>query len=205
MKTRCKKDVPGNGRWHGAAARRRGYTLVELLVVVTIAAVLVMLAVPAYTSSITRYRISSEVNTLVADLQYARSEAVKQGINVTMCISTDGQTCTGNTTSWAAGHVVRTSPVGAFAPAAAMLRAQPAFGGTDTALDITAAATAITFNREGFAGVPSVVAWNGFASLQQSVLIVVHDQNATQGLGSCILVSVIGQVSVLPSGSAPCP
>lgn len=184
---------------------KRGFTMVELMVVVTIAAILVVMAVPAYTSTITRYRISTEVNGLVGDLQYARSEAVKQGINVTMCISTDSATCTGNTPSWAAGHVVITSPVGAFAPAAAVLRKAPAFSGTDTASDISAGLQAITFNREGYAGIPSAVAWNGFTSLPRPAIISVRDQNATAGVDTCILVSVIGQISVVASGVQGCP
>ncbi|HYA60213.1 MAG TPA: prepilin-type N-terminal cleavage/methylation domain-containing protein, partial [Burkholderiaceae bacterium] len=57
------------------AARSLGFTIVELLIVVSIGAILVSIAVPSYQWTTTNYRISTEVNGLVGDLQYARSEA----------------------------------------------------------------------------------------------------------------------------------
>lgn len=181
-----------------ASVRANGFTLVELMVVMTIAAILLGIAVPSYQGTMARYRVSSEVNSLVADLQYARSEAVKQGMTVTMCASSDGQTCTG--TSWATGHVVLTNPGSVAAPAVAngatLLRVQAAFSGTDQV--IYGGVTAISFNREGFAGMPAG-AWNNFSNLANPVVLEVNPTTIAN-LDSCVVVSRIGTITVLAHG-----
>jgi type IV fimbrial biogenesis protein FimT len=54
----------------------RGFTLVELLVVVAIAALLAGLAAPAFRDLIENRRVDGAATELAADLQLARSEAV---------------------------------------------------------------------------------------------------------------------------------
>jgi len=183
------------------APDRRGFTLVEVLVVVAISTILLTIGVPSYLWTTSSFRISTEANALVGDLQYARSEAVKQGITVSICVSTDGATCSTTTTSWAAGHIVISNPTAA---AGTVLRVQAAFSGTDTAADITNGVAQISFNRDGFAGVPSTTAWNGFASLPAPVYLTVHDAANTASLGSCVLISPVGQISVLAKNVGGC-
>jgi type IV fimbrial biogenesis protein FimT len=62
-----------------------GVTLVELLVVIAVAAVLTMIAVPSLVASAHRNAADTAANQLVASLSLARSEAIKTGcqINVT--------------------------------------------------------------------------------------------------------------------------
>lgn len=69
--------------------REDGVTLVELLVVITIAAILVGIAVPGYQALVSVNRIAAATNDLVTALHLARSEAVKRGRRVTVC-KTDG-------------------------------------------------------------------------------------------------------------------
>jgi len=185
---------------HFRAAGSLGFTLVELLIVVSIGAILVTIAVPSFQWTTTIYRISTEVNGLVGDLQYARSEAIRQGMTVQMCISTDGATCSAAATSWTAGHIVITSPIAGAGLPPTVMRVQGAFTGTDTATG--AGATAVLFNRDGFAGVPAAGAWNGFSSLAAPIVITVHDANDSAGVGSCILINQIGQISVLAKGAS---
>jgi type IV fimbrial biogenesis protein FimT len=72
--------------------KQRGFTLVELMVVVAIAAVLIAMAVPSFTGMIKANQISSAVNTFMSDARFARSESVRLGGGVTMCRSNAPET-----------------------------------------------------------------------------------------------------------------
>lgn len=65
----------------------RGFTLIELLVTLVVAAILMGLAAPSFKRTIQSTTISSGVNTFLADLRFARSEAIRLGGNVVMCRS----------------------------------------------------------------------------------------------------------------------
>ena len=69
--------------------RSRGFTLVEMLVVMAISAILIAAAVPSFQSLIASTRASSASGTLVSNLEYARSEAIRRNQNVTVCRTAD--------------------------------------------------------------------------------------------------------------------
>ena len=56
-----------------------GYTLMELMVTITIAGVLLSIAIPNFTSVISSNRLTTYANELVTALNFARSEAIKRG------------------------------------------------------------------------------------------------------------------------------
>lgn len=70
-----------------------GYSIIEVLVVVAIVAVLVGIAIPAFNLFIGNTRTTTIANEFVSALNLARSEAMKRGINVTVCRSTNGTAC----------------------------------------------------------------------------------------------------------------
>lgn len=78
--------------------------MVELMVVLAIAAILATIAAPSFTSTLRSNQITTQANELVSTLQLARSEAVKRAQRVTICVSSDQATCTG--TNWASGWIV---------------------------------------------------------------------------------------------------
>lgn len=86
-------------------AALRGFTLLELMVTITVAAILATVAVPAFRSFLQNDRLLTEANQLVMSLDFARSEAIKQDASITVCASSDGKTCSG-TANWTAGWVV---------------------------------------------------------------------------------------------------
>ena len=69
--------------------RQRGFTLIELMIAVAIAAILVSLAAPSFTTFFAKKRVEGLVAELVTDLQFARSEAVQRNTFVQVTLGTD--------------------------------------------------------------------------------------------------------------------
>lgn len=85
--------------------RESGLTLVETMATLAVAAILLTAAVPPMQDFIIRNRMSTEVNTFIASLYLARSEAVKRIQDVSLCPTTDGASCD-STTNWHEGWMV---------------------------------------------------------------------------------------------------
>lgn len=82
-----------------------GFTLVELLVVITIAAILQAVAVPAMADFVNASRQTNAINTLLVSLHLARSEAIKRKQRAVVCKSETGQACT-SSGEWGQGWLV---------------------------------------------------------------------------------------------------
>jgi type IV fimbrial biogenesis protein FimT len=74
--------------------RQRGFTLIELMVALAVAAVLLTVAVPSFFESTARSRLEGVVNELAIDLQYARSEAVRERAPVVVLVVSNGASYT---------------------------------------------------------------------------------------------------------------
>jgi type IV fimbrial biogenesis protein FimT len=68
----------------------RGFTLVELMITLAVAAVLLTVAVPSFQAVFQNNRLVSQVNELVTAINLARNEAIKRGVNVTLRAETGG-------------------------------------------------------------------------------------------------------------------
>jgi type IV fimbrial biogenesis protein FimT len=84
---------------------QRGFTLIEVMLAISILAVLLGLAVPSFIETVRNNRTISRNNEFIGSLNYARSEALKRSDSVSVCASADQQTCTG-TTDWTTGWIV---------------------------------------------------------------------------------------------------
>jgi len=96
-----------------ASRRVRGFTLLELMTTITIVAVLLAIGVPSLRGMIQRNRVSSASNDLAASIAYARTTAINRGQLVSMCPSTDGDSCTSGGSDFEPGWIVYTYPAGA--------------------------------------------------------------------------------------------
>jgi len=68
-----------------------GFTLLELMLVVTIVGLLLAFAVPAMGNFFRNARITGAANDVMAALHFARSEAIKRRVPVTLCTSANPQ------------------------------------------------------------------------------------------------------------------
>jgi len=128
-----------------------GFTGIELLVVLAIAAVMITLAMPSMTNLLQGMRTQGEANALAQDINLARSSALQTGLTTTLCSSRSGTVCDGVDGSWQAGWLVFTDPTSSQTFSADnMLRREQAFSNTDT-LQTTPMINSISFNRSGFA------------------------------------------------------
>ena len=82
-----------------------GFTLIELMITVAVAAVLMGVAMPVLSGLVFRTPLSTTTNELVSQLALARSEAVSSGRETVLCGSTDGFSCDGR---WERGFAIWT-------------------------------------------------------------------------------------------------
>jgi type IV fimbrial biogenesis protein FimT len=167
-----------------------GVTLVELIVVMSIAAVLFAIGVPSYKYVTVSNRVTNEINALLADMQFARYEAVKEGSNVKVCPAAATDTTCAASTSWSGGWIVLASA--SSASGAIVLRRQlpfASFNSNDT-LTNNPATAAMTFNREGFA-----------VNLAQPVVFSVYGPGSISSYTRCLIVGVSGVMLTASPGT----
>lgn len=82
--------------------KQRGFNLLELMVVLAIAAVLATIAAPSMTEFVRSNRITTMKASVISDLNLARSESIKRNRRVLMCASNTSATDCSTATTWAA-------------------------------------------------------------------------------------------------------
>lgn len=105
----------------------------------TIAAIVISLAAPAFVETLRKNRLTTQANTLIASLNLARSEAVKRNALITVCASNDQASCSG---SWEDGWVILDNNN-------QLLRA---FDAMDASIAVTSAPGSLQYAATGFLG-----------------------------------------------------
>lgn len=152
------KPVPQHSQVNGQLPWQWGFTLTELMVTVAIAAILAALAAPAMTQLLADRAVDSQAQELATSLRLARSEAIKRGLEVSVCASTNtadaSPTCTGDT-QWAKGWLVfyDYNANGSLDGDDKAVRVQT--GGVKGVKDVVSAAVIVTFARNGILLVPA--------------------------------------------------
>ena len=134
--------------------KKSGFTLLEMLITLAVISVIVAFAVPSMTEFSKNDRLTTNVNTLVGHLAYARSEAVKRSVQVSLCVSNNSGTatpgCTGG--NWQDGWIVYIDADGdnSYSANEEVLRAQQAFTGNNTLVPAGGIGNQVTYDYRGF-------------------------------------------------------
>lgn len=171
---------------------RRGFTLIELMFTIALAGILTTLAAPSVTKLFKTNRVQTEASSFAGDLMLARTEAVKRGQNVSVCVSSDGATCL-TTNTWQAGWIVFPDAAAACAGGTAAIpaiRVRKAFNGDDTFVASQASSSCVTFNREGFT-----------SNLGTSkVTFTLHTADNLTNATRCVAVDLGGRINTQTAG-----
>jgi type IV fimbrial biogenesis protein FimT len=86
-------------------SNQRGFTLIELMIVLSIAAILAAIGMPALGSMLARSHRRSAEGALQASLMHAREMAIMRNTHVIVCPSSDGAACSGGA-DWQSGWLI---------------------------------------------------------------------------------------------------
>jgi type IV fimbrial biogenesis protein FimT len=181
-------------RWH------RGFTLAELMVTVAIAAILAALAVPAMQNFLAAQAVEALAQELSTALRLARSEALKRGVEVSICAAsaTDASACAG-AANWKNGWVVfyDYDASGGINGDDAAIRVQS--GGGKSVKDVVSAASSLTYRRNG------ILLTAAGASVRLELQPNIASSNSAYAPAvRTVCVNAQGRVSI-SKGSVACP
>ena len=132
-----------------------GFTLVELIITLTIAGILIALAAPAMQTFVFDQRLTTQANDFIADLSLSRSEAIRRASNVVICKqggSVSSPSCS-TSAAWGAGWVVfvdtGSPPDGALGSNETVLRIRQSLDGNNTLNAIPSSTNSIVFANTG--------------------------------------------------------
>jgi len=136
--------------------RRKGFTLIELIVMLAVVVILTLASIPLFTSVIQYFRITSAAEQLYSALQNARTEAVKRNANVYMNVSAGSNWCYGfNTGSTCNCATAGSCNLGSYSATAANLLTLSATGLSSNSIFFTgmhggvSSAATFTFTQYG--------------------------------------------------------
>lgn len=178
--------------------RPDGFTLIELLVVISIVAVLAALAVPSFTAMLMRRSVQGAALALVTDMRYARSEALRRSVKVSICSLATGSTttCSGNPAKWENGWMVFVdtgATVGTWETGEDVVRVQQPFTNIATINNATSTALNV-FTFEA----------NGIAKGANTTLVVKPIRNSSDINDRVVCVSSNGRPALRVEGTTSC-
>jgi len=177
----------------------RGVTLIELLVTISVLAVLLTIALPNLRDFVVGNRLSSNVNGFIGLVNYARSEAIVRNQDVVICPKAATATTCASTTAWNTLDIqvfVDADGNGQFNTGDTLLKTMAAVdpAGTQTGFDQAASATLVFGSA-------------GFARTAQSFKVYAKSSDAAYStrFGRTLCISRMGRVRVAAYTLTSCP
>jgi type IV fimbrial biogenesis protein FimT len=169
---------------------RSGFTLIEMMVTITVAAILLTIGIPSFQYVTSSNRASSEINGLLGDMQFARGEAIREGQTVTICAAVNGAPPCLGTTAWENGWIVFSDVgvPGVFGGNDVLLKIQKTFSNTDT-LTADNGINSVTFSREGFT-----------STLPGAVIFRLQTTPVNVNFTRCLSATIVGALSTQIGG-----
>jgi len=160
------------------ARTQQGFTLIEMMVVISILGILLAIAMPSFSEALLSSKLRSYANNLVASVHLARSEAIKRNAVVTLCASSDGTSCSGD---WKYGWVILSA-------GDAVIQTQQA---VDVNFKITGTNTTLSFQPTG-------------VGATQDAITICRETPTTGSQERVVTISATGRPSVTKTSAGSC-
>ena len=183
-----------------------GFTLLELIVAISIAAILAAISIPSFVTSTRSNRGVADAGAMLALLNLARSTALQTDSTVSLCISTTtgtSPTCaTGTGLSWDQGYLLFIDPNnnGTYDTGDTLLRTEVPLSKGSTITYATSAATPVALTTLGFSGLGQLVS-SGNTNPQGHFDVKPSNTNTGERY---VVVRQIGRAVVCPPTDSNC-
>ena len=186
--------------------RQRGFTLIELMVTVSIAAILLAIGIPSFSKLIANNRIANQTNEFVGALSLARGEAVRRSQPVTVR-SKDGEIEFATGWSIFTDSNVDGSPASTVtADDGTVIRQSSGITGKTTLKRVTCTVPSTGTCTDATSSDRMYITFNarGGNNIGGSTYFKVCDAGSSSVKGRVVQVSTVGRVSLV-SSAATCP
>ncbi|ULU24871.1 GspH/FimT family pseudopilin [Dyella terrae] len=190
---------------HVPVRREQGFTLVEMVITLVVAAILIAVAVPSFSNMINTNRLTTATNAMVGALNTARMEAIKRNGSVQFCSNTATTNTSGTGDTLGTACSTSTGAVVALTGATTATVLAPPAELSIPSVKVRNTVAAIRFNGSGLGYAPGAAAPFGTGAtgsvvveLCSTALKTANDIQVNMITGSIITSST-------PSNATSCP
>lgn len=182
------------------AKKEKGFTLVELMVTVLIAAVLLAVAAPSFDSAIANSRSNTLGEEFSNALSFVRLEALKRRDLVSLCASRDGVNCAG-ANDWREGFIAFVDFAAEADPAPALVDPSnnrmilKVWGAQNPASQINVARNNVATEFVRYTGAGALARVN---NMPASVTASLRVNGCTGTYGRDLVIGVAGVINIRP-------